>query len=336
MSYQIPDARIPAIRAATDALEGAREVILTTHINADGDGVGSQAALLSFLLERGVEAWIVNPTPFPEFLRFLVPEPSKILDATGEVARLRCGAADLCVVVDTGEKSRIARVHPLVRHVPKLVIDHHPVAEDAIEGISFRDPGAAAAGELVFDLLWNAEGPWTRSAVDGLYVALMTDTGSFRFSNVTPGVHRVVAELLERGASPESLHREIYGRVPIRRIRLLQEVLPSVDVSSDGRVAWISVPEQTLRDLQCTSEDLEGLVDYPRELEGVDVGILFRELAEGQVKISLRSNGRVDVNRLARSFGGGGHVRAAGALLSGSLDEVREQVVSRTVAAVAE
>jgi phosphoesterase RecJ-like protein len=342
--YEVPASRLPAVRAAVQLLRSAKRVILTTHVQADGDGVGCQVALLSFLRAQGAEAWIVNPTPFPRTLRFLLPDHSAVLDATGEEARRRCDSADLCVVVDTGEKSRIGRVMSLVSHLPVLVIDHHPPGNEALaagdglaeHGGSLRDPTASAAGELVFEVLWEAGWALTPSAVDGLYVAILTDTGSFKFSNATARVHRVAAELVERGAAPDELYGEVYGNVPLRRVRLLQAILPSLDVSPDGRVAWMSVGARTLNKLGCTSEDLEGLVDYPRELEGVEVGLLFRELEDGQVKVSLRSNRYVDVNALARSVGGGGHVRASGALVAGSLEQVRGRVVAEAVAAARE
>jgi phosphoesterase RecJ-like protein len=333
MSYQIPSSRRAAIEAALEAISAAGRVILTTHVNADGDGAGSQAALLALLSETGAQGWIVNPTPFPDSFRFLVPDPSLVLDAQGEDAELRCREADLCIVVDTGEKSRIGRVNPLVSHLPFVVVDHHPPGEDAFEGVSLRDPAAAAAGELVFDLLWARGGPWSRPAVEGLYVALLTDTGSFRFSNASPGAHRVAAELISRGASPDDLFRRIYGQVPMRRMRLLERALSTLEVSDEGTVAWMVVPADAFKALGCRSEDLDGLVDYPRGIEGVEVGLLLRELEGGQVKVSFRSNRRVDVNALAREFGGGGHVRAAGALLTGGVEDVRDRVVRRAVEA---
>jgi phosphoesterase RecJ-like protein len=329
------------VREAVRLLRGAKRVILTTHVQADGDGVGCQVALLSFLQSGGAEAWIVNPTPLTRALEFLVPDPSLMLDPAREDARERCARADLCVVVDTGERSRIGRVMNLVSRLPILVIDHHPPGDDPLPdaggsvagGGSLRDTTASAAGELVFDVLKEAGWSFTPAAVDGLYVAILTDTGSFRFSNATSRVHRVAAELVDKGAAPDRLYGEVYGKVPLRRMRLLQAVLPSLDTSPDGRVAWMTVGAGALGELGCTSEDLEGLVDYPRELEGVEVALLFRELEDGQVKVSLRSNRYVDVNVLARSEGGGGHVRASGALVAGSLEEVRERVVAGAVAA---
>jgi bifunctional oligoribonuclease and PAP phosphatase NrnA len=322
MIETLQDERTAAVESVLEALRGASRVILTTHLNADGDGVGCQAALLELLSEFGVEAWVVNPTPFPDTFRFLIRDPSRILDVTSEEAAQRCGDADLCVVVDTGEAPRIGRVNPLITGVPRVVIDHHPPGERAIEGISLRDPGAGAAGELVFDLIAAAGGPWTPPVVEGLYVAILTDTGSFRFSNSTPQLHRVAAELIERGASPDQLHRQVYGSHKLRRFELLRRCLATLRIDLDGQFAWMVVPREDYRDLGCTPEDLDGFVDVPREIEGVEVAVLIREMEEESAKISFRSNGTVDVNRLARRFGGGGHVRAAGALAGGSVKEL--------------
>lgn len=325
--YRLPAGRRDAVSEVLDVFASARNPILTTHLNADGDGVGCQVALLSFFQERGVDAWIVNPTPFPDRFRFLVPDEGRILDAGSDEAAFRCREADLCVVVDTGEVPRIGRVKPMVDHTMKVVVDHHPPGDRAIEGVALRDPQAAAAGELVFDLLLAAGGPWNSTVVDGLYVAILTDTGSFRFSNSTPAVHRVTAELIERGAAPDELYREVYGSLPLRHFRLLERALATLDVAHDGRVAWMSVPPEAYRELGCEPADLEGMVDVPREVAGVEVALLFREREDGSTKISLRSNGEADVNDLARIFGGGGHVRAAGAVVNGPMREVIPAVV---------
>ena len=330
----IPASRREGVAAAWIRLSEARRVILTTHITPDGDGIGSEAALLALVEASGGRAAIMNPHPTPPHLDFLMPDASKVLDPGGAEARVLCREADLLVVVDTGERSRIGRVEKHTAHLPVLVIDHHPVGREGFEGQLLTDVGAAATGEIVFDLLAHAGGPWSPAAVDGLYVALMTDTGSFRFSNTSPRVHRIAAELIERGASPERLHRNVYGRVPLRRIRLLEAVIPTLELSPDGSVAWMTVPGDAFRELGCTTDDLEGLVDYPRELEGVEVALLFRELDGGRVKVSLRSTGEVDVNRVACALGGGGHVKASGVLTSGDVDAVRDRVVALTVEAV--
>ncbi len=334
MTYTTPTRRSEAVQRALDRLSQATNVVLSTHLNADGDGAGSEVALAAWLRDRGVESWIVNPTPFPDRFRFLVPESGWVLDATSPQARETCTKADLAVVVDTGEVPRLGRVKPMIEDLPKVVVDHHPPGDQSIEGTKLIDPSASATGELVYDLIAAAGAHWTPVADLAIYVAIMTDTGSFRFSNATADCHRLVAELVERGVDPEQVHRRVYGVLEPRGLRLLQASLEELELDERGAVAWMTVPLDAYRSLGATPDDLEGLVDYPRSLKGIEVGILFRALEDGATKISLRSNGSVDVNDVARRFGGGGHVKAAGALVARPLEEVRSEVVAATLNAV--
>lgn len=327
MIDSIPHHRRGPLREALEALNASQGVVLTTHVNADGDGAGSEVALAGWLRSRGKSAWIVNPTSFPESLGFLLPETTWVMDPGSSVAVERVKEVDLAVVLDTGEKSRIGRVGELIRGLSTVVIDHHPPGAEPISGVAVRDPDACATGELVFDLISVANGPWTPEVVRGLYVAILADTGGFRFSNTSARTHRIVALLMEMGADPEELHRSVYGNVPLRRLRLLRDALGTLDLDGDGRLAWMTIPSDTFEELGARADDIEGLVDYPRSIAGVEVGILFRRAASGATKVSFRSNGAADVNVLARQFGGGGHVRASGALVEGPLAEVRARVL---------
>ena len=334
MNYQTPQSRRGSVEEILEALYAAKRVLLTTHINADGDGAGSEVALAGWLRSQGKDAWIINPTPYPDSLGFLLPDRGWVLDSGSSEARESAQGADLAVVLDTGEVPRIGSVMELIQPLPKVVIDHHPPGPDPIPGLSLRAPEACATGELVFDLLDRAGGPWPSEAVRGLYVALLADTGSFRFSNTSPGTHRMVAFLMERGADPEGLHRLVYGNVPLRKLRLLRAALGELEVDPEGDLAWMTVPVHEFDALSATADDIDGLVDYPRDIEGVEVGLLFRETARGATKVSFRSNGDTDVNALARQFGGGGHVRASGALVNRPLGEVRAEVLEAARKAV--
>ncbi len=325
MSYRTPEYRNEPLREVLALLSGAQRVVLTTHINADGDGAGSQIALAGWIRARGKMAWIINPTPFPQAFRFLLPADGWTSDCGSADARDVMRSADLAVVLDTGEVPRIGSVLTLIQDLPTAVIDHHPQGTDPIPGASFRDPKACATGELVFDLVSAAGGPWPPETVRSLYVALLADTGSFRFSNTSPDTHRIAAFLMEKGADPEELHRRVYGNLPLRRLKLLQSALGELEIDPLGDLAWMTVPSGAYENLGATSEDIEGLVDYPRAIEGVEVGLLFRETARGATKVSFRSNGSVDVNAVARRFGGGGHVKASGALVERPLEEVRSR-----------
>ena len=334
MSYRTPRARAAMVRETRDALLAARRAVLTTHLNADGDGAGSEAAVASWLRANGTDVWIINPTPFPNSFRFLIERDEWIVPAGSARARDLCDQADLAVVLDTGEVPRIGRVRDLIRDLPTVVVDHHPTGEHAIGGISFRDPDACATGELVYDLILAADGPWTDPIPLGIYVAILTDTGSFRFSNSSPGSHRIVADMIERGVEPESVYERIYGARPLKRYQLLRHALDTLEYDAEHGISWMTVPNEAFEELNATSEDLEGMVDVPRSIEQTQVGLLFRKTSKGDIKVSFRSSGPVDVNQLARRFGGGGHMKASGAIVSGPLDEAIEKVVGATRKAV--
>jgi phosphoesterase RecJ-like protein len=195
-------------------------------------------------------------------------------------------------------------------------------------GPRYLDPTAAATGELVFGLAVANGWPITQAAARGLYVALLTDTGGFRFSNTHPRTLRIAAELLEAGVDPEQIYLDVYARAPEGRPRLFAEALQTLVVEPEVGLAWVTVPPGAIERLGVSSDDLDGVVEFPRSIEGVRMALLFREVSQGRVKVSLRSVGSVDVASFARRFGGGGHTKAAGLALPGNLSEVQETVLA--------
>ena len=161
-----------------------------------------------------------------------------------------------------------------------------------------------------------------------LYTAILTDTGGFRFSNTLPRCHAVAAELLAAGVDPEAMYRRVYASVPLGKLQLLREALGTLEVEPAAGLAWITIPAGAMERYGVKSEDLDGIVEQPRSIAGTRLAVLFRDLGHGKVKVSFRSTGNLDVNALARQFGGGGHAKAAGALVAGTLDGVREQVLA--------
>lgn len=310
-----------------EPLRPGTRVALSTHINADGDGCGSQAGFARLLRQMGVEAWIANPTPWPRMFGFLLGDDVQDRSDDGEAA-LR--EADALVVLDIADLQRLGQLADTVRSlsVPVLVIDHHQPGDEPIEGRIFSDTGACATGELVFDIAQAMGLEITPDVATSLYVAILTDTGGFRFSNTTPRAHAVAARLLDAGVDPEEMYRRIYASVPIGKLRLLRDALESLEWDEDAGLAWISVEAGATQRYQLRSEDLDGLVEHPRSILGVRLALFFRDLGHGKVKVSFRSSGSVDANRLARRLGGGGHVKASGALVSGTLTEVRDRVVA--------
>ena len=275
-----------------------------------------------------------TPLPFPGSFSFLLPDPEWVLPPKSEAEADWCRRAGLAVVVDTGDWRRIGRIARMIRGLPTVVIDHHPPGERPIAGISLVDTRASAAGELVFEVIEHAGGPWTEEIVRALYLAVLTDTGGFRFRNTTPRCLRTAARLVELGADPEGLHRTAYSCFHPRHYALLQEALATLTVHEGGRVAWMTVPKDAFDRLEATIDDLEGFVDVPRNLAGVEVAILFRTTSDGRIKVSLRSQAPASVNGIARALGGGGHAQAAAAVVAGSLGKVVDRVVEMAVGSV--
>ena len=328
MTVTLSPDRIAAARAFAAVLVPGQRVCLTTHVNPDGDGLGSEAGLAHLLRDRGVDAVITNPTPTPPRFAFLfedLPGVDRSAEAIRELRR-----ADLIVVLDIADLGRLGMLGETVRTrgVPVACVDHH-VGEGMLpDGPRYLDPGAAATGELVFELALANGWALTRDAARGLYVAILTDTGGFRFSNTRPRTLRVAAELLEAGVDPERIYLEVYARAPEGRPRLFAEALQTLVVEPSYGLAWVTVPPGAIERLGVSSDDLEGVVEFPRSIEGVRMALLFREVSQGRVKVSLRSVGEVDVAAFAKAFGGGGHTKAAGLAITGSLAEVQSAVLS--------
>ncbi|HET6578439.1 MAG TPA: bifunctional oligoribonuclease/PAP phosphatase NrnA [Gemmatimonadales bacterium] len=328
MPLTLPPERVAAARSLAAALVPGQRVCLTTHVNADGDGLGSEAGLAHLLRDRGIDAVITNPTATPPRFAFLfedLPGVDRSAEAVRELRR-----ADVIVVLDISDLGRLGMLADTVRTrgVPVACVDHH-VGEGVLpDGPRYLDVGAAATGELVFELAFANGWTMTMAAARGLYVAILTDTGGFRFSNTRPRTLRVAAELLEAGVDPERIYLEVYARAPEGRPRLFAEALQTLVVEPDFGLAWVTVPPGAIERLGVSSDDLEGVVEFPRSIEGVRMALLFREVSQGRVKVSLRSVGEVDVAAFAKAFGGGGHTKAAGLAIPGSLAEVQSAVLA--------
>ncbi len=322
----IPPERARAARDVAAALTGARHVVLTTHVNADGDGVGSEIGLWYMLRAQGISVKIANPTRIPERFNFLVPDGA---DASKHAVR-EIEHADIVASLDIGDITRLGELAPVInKRQPAFVcIDHHVGPVRLPPGPCLIAPEATATAELIFDLASVAGWPLTPEVAQALYVGLLTDTGGFRFSNTTARALRVAAALLEKGVDPEEVYASVYASAPEGRVRLLAEVLQTLVVEPDVGLAWVSVPADALRRHEVTPDDLDGIVEFPRSIAGVRLALLFRHIGNGRIKVSFRSMGEVDVAALANEFGGGGHHRAAGASLAGTMADVEEKVLT--------
>ena len=305
-----------------------RRFLLTTHINPDGDGLGSEAAMALWLGAGGRSARIVNDSVLPPAFAFLARHATfETFEA--ELAERRFTESDALIVLDTSNRQRVGRLAPLIdRHpIPVAVVDHHVSHARGFGQVNVIEPEASATGEILYDLIRESGAAITPEIAEALYVALMTDTGSFRYSNTDPHAHRMAAELLTHGLDPQRLHSQVHSHASAERLRFFGEVLSGLELLSDGRLVVLEATPEQFQRHGLVGADTDGLVDLPRTVAGVEAVALFSEVEPGKVKVSLRSTGRVGIDQVCSRLGGGGHVHAAGVLLRGTRAQARERIL---------
>ena len=305
-------------------LGDARSVLLTSHRRPDGDGTGSMVGLASLLRAAGKEAVLYSPDLIPRRYKWL-PLLKGLVHRVPATARF-----DATIVVDCADLQLLgdALPPPEVRGV-LISLDHH-AAGRPFGDVTVCDPDAAAVSVLVARLARRLGWSIPADAATGLYVSLISDTGGFRHANTNVEALRLAAELVAAGAEPAVVSSALYERRPTDALRWLGESLARVEVSEDGRVAWLALPSGAVPETFIESEEL---VNYPRSIASVRVACLLRERG-GTVKVSLRGKGDVDVNRIAARFGGGGHPNAAGCTVPGALAAVTRDVLAAVHAAM--
>ena len=301
-------------------LKTVRRVAVLSHINQEADCIGAALGLTIALQEQGRAAVAYNADPLPRALRFL-PGAGDFVQAD----RLP-GGLDCVVVVDSGTPERVGGLLTGVA-APVLNVDHHK-GNTRFGTLNWVVPEASAAGEMVFHLLRALEHPIPPPVATNLYAAVLTDTGSFHYKNTSPEALRVAAALVEAGAVPGQISASLYAQRDAGELRLLSRCLTTLTLSRDGRVAWMEVSAADLAEAGLGQDALEGFIDYPRSIAGVEVALLFRGLGGDGIRVSLRSRGRADVAAVAATFGGGGHHNAAGCHVPGSPAAVRGAVLA--------
>ena len=323
----VPQQRRESIERLAQELRAGRSVAISTHINADGDGCGSETALSRLLGQMGIRSKIVNPTPWPEMYKFLLGDD--VRDAS-DLGAKGLKDTDVLVVLDISDVKRLGVLAETVRKltIPKLVIDHHLPSDEPPSKLMVTDTAACATGELIYDFATVLGLKVTPDIARALYVALLTDTGGFRFSNTTARCLSIAGQLISSGVEPEEMYRRLYASMPVGRLHLLRDALATLEVDPEYGISWISVAAGAAEQYGLRSEDLEGIAEHPRSIGGTRLAVFFRDLGHDKVKASFRSTGDVDVNKFAKQFGGGGHARAAGALIDGNLEVVQRKVVA--------
>ncbi len=301
---------------ATRFVQEADRILVLSHLSPDGDAIGSTLAVGQLLRSLGKQVTMVNDSMISDRFHFL-PDVNHIF-----LPKQIAEKFHYVIALDCADEERMGSCRQLfVEGARVLNIDHH-ATNHGYGAVNLIVPTAAATVEILFDWFESMEVAWDQQLATYVYMGLLTDTGGFRYSNTTPKVLRQAAKLVEFGAPAHELADRVLESTTVAQLELLQRALATMQLSPSGKVAWM---ELTQGDYE-TDQDVEGIVNYARNIIGVDVGILFREIDSHTVKVSLRSRSIVDVGQLAKSLGGGGHARAAGCTIHRSLADAKKEV----------
>ena len=310
-------------------LKKSRKVLITSHINPDGDAIGSLVAMGVALTTRGIDTTLFNESPIPAVYRFLpgVELISRNLEPESSF--------DTAIVLDCGGLDRVGSRADLVSAVPVVInIDHH-VTNNGFGDLQIIDLSACATAEIVYHLIKAMGIEIDQAMATSIYTGIVTDTGSFRFSNTNHAAFAICDEMVQKGVQPYNVAQHVYGTYSLGRIKLLNLALETIEISGNGNVSMMMLTRQMLNKTGTHPEDADGLINYARRIEDVKLAALIQEQENGhhgqgnvkQYHVSLRSDGSVDVAAIASGFGGGGHPSAAGFGIETTLSDLKHKII---------
>ena len=294
--------------------------LLTAHIFPDGDNIGSLLAMRAALQQLGKRVQVAIDDTVPANLHFLagvehIIRPEEI-----------CPDFQVLMILDSSSVDRIGSIQKyFTDQITVVNIDHH-ISNTGFGDIQYLDAAAAATAEIIYDLLVELNVTVNGDIANALFTGIATDCGFFKYANTTVKAMKIAGKMIEFGAKPQEISDMLESK-SLPALKLLARVLEQIQIAAQGKLAWLSIDEASLKATGASHEDTDGFINYVRFIQGVEVALLFREVPGRGVKVSMRSKGAIDVNQIAQHFGGGGHKKAAGCSFEGSLHEATEQVV---------
>lgn len=319
-------------QAILDALSRCRRVLITTHVRPDGDALGTSAAMALGLRRHNINSEVLLLSKLPPKYAFIFEE-NQIKHHNAEVEWPSLDPFDALLVVDTGTWSQLPGLSERLKGwtKPRLIVDHHLTQENWGD-VMLVQTDAAAAGEIAAELLHLWKVPLDRPIAAALFLAIASDTGWFQFSNTRPATLRLAADLMEAGVDTDKLYQQLYQNERAERVALQTLAQDSLELLHHGTLAVMKVQKSDFQQTGSAVSDTENLINIPLQIRKVQVSILLTEPPDGSaIRISLRSKGQVDVARFAEQFGGGGHARASGLKIPGSIDHAHQLVVSAMI-----
>ncbi len=314
-------------------IKSNKSFVISSHINPDGDAIGSELGMYYALKKMGKDVRIINHSPVPRELKFLDSE-NVVEQYSPRKHNKVISDSDIFLFLDINQIERVASMEKVFRKNSdklKIYIDHHQGPDHFADEMILK-PDVGSVGEIVFDFLDKTKlVEIDKRMATALYTAIITDTGSFRYERTSPKTHMIAAKLLRLGVNPKITYELLYEQDKINRLKLLGKALISTRVDGNGKVCSMVIRNKDIEEVGGTESDIEGFVGYTLTLEGVRIGLFFLEFENG-FKVSYRSRGTIPMNKLAGEFGGGGHINAAGSRLDGkNLDEYMPKVIAKAV-----
>ena len=315
----------PEILQIVEALRARRRFVLSSHSRPDGDSIGSQLAMAYALQAMGKEVTVVNADPAPPPLMAFpgVPEIRIATSADGDF--------DAAIIMECGDLKRTG-VTGLERFFV-INIDHHP-GNTGFGQINWFNAGAAACAEMVYDVVRALDVPLSKAIATHIYLAILTDTGSFHYSSMSARTFDICRECLEAGVDPAQVARMVFDSNNLGRLKLFGAVLNLMQIDPSGRIATLHVDHEMTLAAGGTYEDTEGLVNMPLTVKDIVASVFFKQEQGNEYRVSLRSKGDIDVNAIAKAYGGGGHKNASGCTLTGALDELQTTLAKQLEGAI--
>ncbi|MCX5702414.1 MAG: bifunctional oligoribonuclease/PAP phosphatase NrnA [Candidatus Omnitrophica bacterium] len=315
-----------SLRKVVSCIKNNNNFLITTHINLEGDALGSEMAFYRLLKKMGKRATIINEDDVPYGYDFL-PHLGRIKKFENDMKNIRF---DCFVALDCSFLKRCGKVSRLnSKDKPILNIDHH-ISNENFGDINWVEPSCSSCAEMIYKLYKKLGLPLDKGIAIPLYVGMLTDTGSFRYPNTTSSTHKAVSELFKYNLNISDIHKNIYQNIPLKDVLLLNKILPMLRCACSGKVAWFQIKRDISR-IKTSFDLTENILSFARVIKGVEVVALFKEKPDqrGYVRVNLRSQGAVDVNKVAAFFAGGGHKTASGATVKGNIDQVRKRVLAK-------
>ena len=307
-----------------DSFDKYNKFIITCHINADGDAIGAANALGLYLEKKGKDVVVIYPEEIPEKYKFL-PGPKKI-----EIIQKSHSSdkkeTQVLIALDSSDEVRIETVKDQVDYEVLINIDHHPT-NTFFGDVNVVEPEKSATCQLLYDLL-ESEQEMDLDIGTNLYAGILTDTGSFGFENTDKKTFETAAKLVGMGVKSHIVSREIYETLPVKTFYFIRELLNTLEITNDYRIAWLTCSRDLMNKYEVGAGELEGVINFPKNLKPVEFALLFKETEEGNTKVGMRSKD-YDVGKIAKEYYGGGHKRAAGCLLALPLEKAKKEIIKR-------